>query len=162
MAEDHIIETADEAATHRAGVLLGSSSHADDVIALIGGLGAGKTALVQGIAAGLGVTEHVPSPTFNILLVHVGDRTLYHFDLYRLDRADQLEDIDFYETVESGGVSAIEWADRFEDELPPDHLVVNIEVLDATRRRIVFRGCGPASELLARRWADAWAGGVAS
>lgn len=151
------ITTGDEVGTHRAGRLLGELAHADDVIALCGGLGAGKTALVQGVAEGLGVVGSVPSPTFNLLLVHHGLRTLYHFDLYRLEHSDQLEDIDFYETLESGGVSAIEWADRFPDTLPDDRLDVRIERLDEWRREIAPAGTGPRSSDLARRWLDAWA-----
>ena len=156
MSESRTIVTDDEAGTHRAGRLLGELAHADDVIALYGGLGAGKTALVQGVAEGLGVVGHVPSPTFNLLLVHPGLRTLYHFDLYRLEHPDQLEDIDFYETLESGGVSAIEWADRFAGELPDDRLDVRIVRLDELRREITPAGTGPRSRGLARRWLDAW------
>jgi tRNA threonylcarbamoyladenosine biosynthesis protein TsaE len=156
MDQPHHIETDTEGETRSAGALLGELVHANDVIALEGDLGAGKTALVQGLAAGLGVVGHVPSPTFNILLVHAGERTLYHFDLYRLERADQLEDIDLYETLESGGVSAIEWADRFPGELPADRLIVHIDVVDEARRCILPTGTGPRSEALARRWLAAW------
>lgn len=150
------IETDGESATHRAGVLLGEIARANDVVALSGDLGAGKTALVQGIAEGLGVVGHVPSPTFNILLVHPGVRTLYHFDLYRLDEAAQLEDIDFYETLESGGVAAIEWADRFPGELPDDRLDVRIVKTGERSRAIEATGAGPRSAALAQRWASAW------
>jgi tRNA threonylcarbamoyladenosine biosynthesis protein TsaE len=156
VSESRTIVTGDEAATHRTGRLLGELAHADDVIALYGGLGAGKTALVQGVAEGLGVVGHVPSPTFNLLLVHPGLRTLYHFDLYRLEHPDQLEDIDFYETLESGGVSAIEWADRFAAELPDDRLDVRIVRLDELHREISPSGTGPRSSELASRWLDAW------
>jgi tRNA threonylcarbamoyladenosine biosynthesis protein TsaE len=157
VSDTRTIVTDDEAGTRRAGRLLGELAHADEVIALYGGLGAGKTALVQGVAEGLGVIGHVPSPTFNLLLVHPGLRTLYHFDLYRLEHADQLEDIDFYETLESGGVSAIEWADRFSDELPDDRLDVRIVRPEESRREITPCGTGPRSIELASRWLDAWA-----
>lgn len=156
MSDTARILTNGEAQTREAGRLLGELTLADDVVALVGGLGAGKTALVQGIAEGLGVIGPVPSPTFNILLVHPGERVLYHFDLYRLERPRQLEDIDFYETLESGGVTAIEWADRFPGELPADHLAVRIERLDETSRSFSPSGSGPRSEALARHWADAW------
>lgn len=157
MTADDTIVTSSEAETHRAGFLLGQLALADDVIALAGGLGAGKTVLVQGIADGLGVVGRVPSPTFNILLVHRGERTLFHFDLYRLERSEQLEDVDFYETLESGGVSAIEWADNFPAELPPDRLDVTIETLGETGRRFTLAGLGPRSAALAARWLAAWA-----
>jgi tRNA threonylcarbamoyladenosine biosynthesis protein TsaE len=152
------ILTCDAMATHRAGVLLARLVEPGDVIALAGGLGAGKTALVQGLASGLDVSGHVPSPTFNILLVHAGTLTLNHFDLYRLERPEQLVDIDFWETLESGGVSAIEWADRFPEELPADRLDVEIGVTDETTRVLRPVGTGPRSQQLAGRWVDAWRG----
>jgi tRNA threonylcarbamoyladenosine biosynthesis protein TsaE len=156
MIGDAEIVTGSAAETRRAGFLLGRLALADDVIALTGGLGAGKTALVQGIAEGLGVVEIVPSPTFSILLVHRGERTLFHFDLYRLEHPDQLEDIDFYETLESGGVSAIEWADNFPAHMPPDRLDVTIETLGETNRGLSLVGRGPRSAELAASWVAAW------
>jgi len=154
------IVTSGPAQTRRAGELLGGLTMPNDVIALSGDLGAGKTALVQGVALGLGVAGHVPSPTFNILLVHRAQVPLFHLDLYRLEDASQLVDIDFYETVESGGVTAIEWADRFPGELPDDRLDVEITLLDEQRREISPHGSGPRSRTLARAWLDAWAHGA--
>ena len=122
--------------TRAAGCALGSLAEPNDVIALSGGLGAGKTVLAQGIAAGLGISEHVPSPTFNLLLVHPGDPALYHFDLYRLQNARDLEDIDLFATVESGGVSVIEWADRFPGSMPEERLDVRLDVTGPTVRSI--------------------------
>lgn len=156
MSETFTLVTNGPADTHRAGELLAGLCRPSDVIALSGGLGAGKTALVQGLASGLEVTGHVPSPTFNILLVHQGTLPLYHFDLYRLERAEQLEDIDFYETLESGGVSAIEWADHFPAELPDDRLDVCIEVLGETSRALGVSGGGPRSDALAAQWFERW------
>lgn len=151
------IETGSPAQTHLAGEVLGDLARPGDVIALAGGLGAGKTALAQGIATGLGVAGHVPSPTFNILLVHRAEVAMYHFDLYRLENAAQLADIDFYETLESGGVAVIEWADRFPEELPSDRLDVVLETTGERDRRISATGTGPRSRLLARAWAEAFA-----
>ena len=150
------IRTCDASATRRAGALLGRLARAGDVIALAGGLGAGKTVFVQGMAEGLDVVGHVPSPTFNILLVHPGTLPLYHFDLYRLERPEELVDVDFFETLESDGVSAIEWADRFPGELPADRLDIGIDVVDSTTRALRPAGTGPRSEQLARQWLDAW------
>ena len=82
---------------------------------------------MKGVAAGLGVAEPVTSPTFNILLVHPGRLPLYHFDLYRLERAEQLEDIDFYGTLEAGGVSRrSSGATGSPTALPDDRLAVRI------------------------------------
>jgi tRNA threonylcarbamoyladenosine biosynthesis protein TsaE len=150
------ITTTHGAATHDAGVLLAGLVRGDDVIALSGGLGAGKTALVQGLGEGLDVRGPVASPTYNLLLVHPGSLVLYHFDLYRLERVEELEDIDFYETLESGGVSAIEWADRFEAALPADRLDVCIEVVDESRRALHLRGTGTRGAALALQWLVAW------
>jgi tRNA threonylcarbamoyladenosine biosynthesis protein TsaE len=144
------IVTHSEAETAEVGRLLGSMAIPNDVIALSGDLGAGKTCLTQGIAGGLGIVEHVPSPTFNLLLVHPGELTLYHFDLYRLVRASELEDIDLYGTVEAEGVSVIEWADRFPGDMPEDRLEIVLEVEGPSARRLTFvphgtRACEYAS-----------------
>lgn len=143
--------------TERAGALLGGLVRPGDVIALSGDLGAGKTHLVQGIAGALGVAEPVTSPTFNLLLVHPGRVPLYHFDLYRLEREDELEELAFYETLEADGVSAIEWGDRFPASLPPDHLAVVIHREGEDARRFEVTGTGPRSAELAASWLAAHA-----
>jgi tRNA threonylcarbamoyladenosine biosynthesis protein TsaE len=158
-----VVLTAAADETRRAGELLGTLASPGDVVALSGGLGAGKTVFAQGVAHGLGVVGHVPSPTFNILLVHRAPITLYHFDLYRLEDARQLADVDFYETLEAGGLTVVEWADRFPAELPVDRLDVTIDVPDEGHRALRIVGTGPRSAKLARGWLDLWrsgAGGV--
>lgn len=100
-----------------------------DVVLLDGDLGAGKTQFAQGVAEGLGVTEPVTSPTFNIMFEYTSGRVpLYHFDLYRLDDASQLEDVDFYGVTDSStpGVALVEWAPMFPDEMPEDAVHVRI------------------------------------
>ena len=92
-----------------------------DVVCMTGDLGAGKTTFTQFVAKKLGITEPVQSPTFNILLQHKSPEGLIlnHFDLYRLENADELDDIAFYETIEdSNSISFIEWAEKFKDEMP--------------------------------------------
>ncbi|HSK46403.1 MAG TPA: tRNA (adenosine(37)-N6)-threonylcarbamoyltransferase complex ATPase subunit type 1 TsaE, partial [Coriobacteriia bacterium] len=89
------LHTSSSNATQACGAQLAHLVDAGDVLLLTGDLGAGKTQLTKGLAAGLGVAEPVTSPTFNMLLVHEGRVPLYHFDLYRLDRADQLDDLDY-------------------------------------------------------------------
>jgi tRNA threonylcarbamoyladenosine biosynthesis protein TsaE len=138
-----MLTAGDESETQGVGHALGSLAAAGDVLALSGGLGAGKTSFAQGVARGMGVVEHVPSPTFNLLLVHPGaSLTLYHFDLYRLERSAQLEDIDFWGTLESDGVSVIEWADRFPGSLPEERLDVTLDVTGPTDRTMTFTGHG--------------------
>jgi len=143
--------------TEHAGELLAALLEPDDVVALAGDLGAGKTCLVQGVARGLGVEEPVTSPTFNLLLVHPGRLPLCHVDLYRLERADELEDIGFFEALESGGVCMIEWGDRFPQALPADHLSVIVHRQTGDTRRFDVTATGPRSDVLAAAWATACA-----
>ncbi len=124
-----------------------------DVLLLSGDLGAGKTQLTKGIAWGLGVAEPVTSPTFNILLVHEGRLPLYHFDLYRLDHAWQLEDLDYYATLEADGVSVVEWGDRFAEAAPLDGVSVTLCIEDDVKRRIDLRPLGPRGATLSGLWA---------
>lgn len=149
------IETHDRQQTQAAGRMLAALLRPGDVIALVGDLGAGKTTLVQGVAAGLGVIGPVTSPTFNLLLVHEGRLALNHFDLYRFDHARQLEDIDFWGVMESGGVSLIEWGDRFPAALPDDYLQVSLERVGEMDRRIHAEGHGTRGKQLARAWLEA-------
>ena len=152
------MNTDSESRTSEAGRRLAALLEPNDVLSLSGDLGAGKTCLVQGIAAGLGITGHVASPTFNILLVHRGRLILNHMDLYRLDRADQLEDIDFFATLESGGVTAIEWGDKFPASMPADRLEIVLDRGEDDDDRVIsLDGTGPRSAALARAWADSWA-----
>jgi tRNA threonylcarbamoyladenosine biosynthesis protein TsaE len=152
---DNVILTANEQETAHAGRLLAELVQPGDVITLTGDLGAGKTCLVKGVARGLGVVEPVTSPTFNILLVHRGRLDLNHFDLYRLERAEELEDIDFWGTLESGGVSFVEWGERFCEALPDDHLAVTIEIAGEDARTLTLDPTGTRSTALAAAWAGA-------
>lgn len=152
---DNVIATASERETANAGRVLAELVQPGDVITLTGDLGAGKTCLVKGVARGLGVVEPVTSPTFNILLVHRGRLDLNHFDLYRLERAEELEDIDFWGTLESGGVSFVEWGERFGEALPDDHLAVTIEIASEEVRTLTLDPTGPRSTALAVAWTGA-------
>lgn len=151
------LRTHTEDATRAAACVLADLVVPGDVVLLSGDLGAGKTAFVKGLAAGIGVTEPVTSPTFNILLVHEGRIPLYHVDLYRLDHADQLEDIDYFGTIEADGVTAVEWGDRFSEARPVDALDVRIAIEGDSDRRIEVEGIGERGSALARRWVEACA-----
>ena len=107
-------------------------------IALIGDLGTGKTHMSQGIAKGLGVSEDITSPTFSLMNTYMtlaGE--IYHFDLYRMDDVSELENIGFYEFTEDQ-VAIVEWADKFEDELPDETLWIHIDSIDTHSRRITL------------------------
>lgn len=113
------------------GARLGAALEPGDILVLTGDLGAGKTQLTKGIASALGVEDDVTSPTFNILMVYEGEQMpLYHFDLYRLDDPDQLEDIGFYDALEGDGPCVIEWGEQFSDEIGSERLDVYLTRLD--------------------------------
>ena len=108
-------------------------------IALDGTLGAGKTHLSQGIAKGFGVTEEVTSPTFALMNTYeVDGSNLYHFDLYRMDLVEELETIGFYEYTEETK-SVVEWASKFEDELPDTTVWITIDVNTDGSRQFTVR-----------------------
>lgn len=122
--------TRSQAETIAVGEQLGRELSAGDVLVLTGDLGAGKTQLTKGIAAALGCEGDVTSPTFTIEMVYEGGRLpLYHFDLYRLDDPDQLEDIGLYDVLGADGVCVIEWGEQFADELD-DYVSVRVTRLD--------------------------------
>lgn len=122
--------THSQAETIAVGEALGAELEAGDVLVLTGDLGAGKTQLTKGIAAALGCEGDVTSPTFTIEMVYEGGRLpLYHFDLYRLDDAEQLEDIGLYDVLGGDGVCVIEWGEQFADELG-DCVSVRVSRLD--------------------------------
>jgi tRNA threonylcarbamoyladenosine biosynthesis protein TsaE len=138
---------ADEAATRAAGAALGAVLAPGDAIGLCGDLGAGKTTFVQGLAAGLGVVAPVVSPTFSLVNEVRGGRVLLvHADLYRIERARELDELGLDEALR-GGVCAvvIEWADRFE-VLPPDALWIELRH-DGDAR--VLEARGPAARIAA-------------
>lgn len=115
-----------------------------DVLMLHGDLGAGKTTLTQGIAAGLGVREPVQSPTFTLVREHRGrELTLYHLDLYRLVDPDELESLGYEVYLDPpDGVSVIEWPERAGDWLPESFTVVRIDHLGGDRRRVTIERIG--------------------
>lgn len=108
-----------EEETREFGLALAEELQPNDVLALIGDLGVGKTSLTKYIAKGLGVTEAVTSPTFTIVAEHHSGRLpLYHFDVYRLESGKDMIDIGCDEYFDGGGVSVIEWADKVAEILP--------------------------------------------
>ncbi|MCB9759322.1 MAG: tRNA (adenosine(37)-N6)-threonylcarbamoyltransferase complex ATPase subunit type 1 TsaE [Alphaproteobacteria bacterium] len=135
--------TADE--TRALGAALGALAPAGLVVALQGDLGAGKTCFSQGVGQGLGVRGPVTSPTFILLAVHEGGRLpLYHADLYRLGDPSELDELGLEEVLGSDGVALVEWADRFPELMPADHVVWDI-AFTPQGRRMAARGTGPAS-----------------
>lgn len=98
-----------------------------DVIALCGGMGAGKTALTRGIARGLGVSEGVSSPTFALVHEYRGRLPIYHFDMYRVETWDDLYSTGFFDYLESGGVLIVEWSENIENAIPENAAHIRLE-----------------------------------
>lgn len=97
------------------------------VIGLIGNLGSGKTALTKAIAEGLGIRAMVTSPTFNIVQeYHQGRIPLYHFDVYRVETPDEMDEIGYEEYFYGQGICVVEWADQVMELLPPGTLLIRI------------------------------------
>ena len=109
-----------------------------DVLLLQGNLGAGKTEFVKGLAEGLQVTDLVTSPTFTLLNVYHGAMPLYHFDLYRLEDAEELDNIGFEEFLGGDGVAVVEWPDRFPAEMPLEHIRVELLPGENEQERFVM------------------------
>jgi tRNA threonylcarbamoyladenosine biosynthesis protein TsaE len=117
---------------------LGRRARRGDIFALFGELGTGKTIIAKGIARGLGIREVITSPTFNLLDIYQNEILLYHFDLFRIEKDDEFDQLSFEEYWEGDGVSVIEWADRALLRLPTSAIRVTIEYIDDNRRRITI------------------------
>ncbi|GHV67347.1 tRNA (adenosine(37)-N6)-threonylcarbamoyltransferase complex ATPase subunit type 1 TsaE [Spirochaetia bacterium] len=120
------------------GEKIAGALHRGSVIALRGGLGAGKTCLVQGIARGLGITERITSPTYTIVSEYAAENSLpfYHIDAYRLEGDDDFSNLGGEEFLYGGGITAIEWSERIEGSIPAGALTIAIEILEDGKRRI--------------------------
>ena len=120
---------------------IGSRLKKGDIVAYTGGLGAGKTTFTRGLAMGLGMEDNVTSPTFSLVNeYHSKDISLYHFDMYRIMGADDLETTGFYDYSTDDSVFAIEWSENISEELPDNAVIINIERIDDNSRRITVKG----------------------
>jgi len=144
-----VFESGSEADTDRLGAALAAVLPPGTTIALNGTLGAGKTRLVQAIAAACGVQRaEVVSPTFVLCQRYQGDRTIYHLDAYRLRDDDEFRELGPEEFYESDGLTIIEWADKVANCLPDERVEIDIEVTGQTARRFIMRGIGQRQEQL--------------
>lgn len=138
--------------TESFGDSIGQLLRGGEVLALIGELGTGKTALVRGIAAGLGApAASVTSPTFLLVHEYQGRLPIIHIDLYRLQRPEELEVIGLSDYLTEDVVVAIEWADRFPQLLPDDRLEVRLAHRTRTTRRALLEARGSRSRSLLTR-----------
>ncbi|MGN0495090.1 MAG: tRNA (adenosine(37)-N6)-threonylcarbamoyltransferase complex ATPase subunit type 1 TsaE [Lachnospiraceae bacterium] len=106
---------------------LGQNAKPGDVFCMIGDLGVGKTLFSQGFAKGLDIEDNINSPTFTILQEYEEGRIpLYHFDVYRIEESDEMEEIGYWDKIYGEGVCLIEWADIIEDIWPPHYTKITI------------------------------------
>ncbi len=122
------VETFSPEETFALGKEMGESVEPGTVITLNGDLGVGKTVFTQGVAAGLGITGPVSSPTFTIVQIYEEGRLpLYHYDVYRLGDVEEMEEIGYEDAFYGQGLTLIEWASRIEEILPDHYREVLIE-----------------------------------
>ncbi len=124
---EQIIETHSAEETYALGKKIGESAKPGQVYSLIGDLGVGKTVFTQGLAAGLGITDSVNSPTFTILQIYEDGRIpFYHFDVYRIGDVEEMEEIGYEDCFYGEGVCLIEWANLIEEILPENYIRIEI------------------------------------
>lgn len=122
-----MIESYSAEETFALGQQIGEKAAPGEVYTLIGDLGVGKTVFTQGVAKGLGIQEAVNSPTFTILQIYEGGRMpFYHFDVYRIGDAEEMDEIGYEDYVYGDGVCLIEWANLIEEILPKHYREINI------------------------------------
>ncbi len=127
--------------TIKLGEKIGSLLKGGDCIAYNGGLGAGKTTITRGVSIGLGLGDEVTSPTFALVNEYRGENlTLYHFDMYRINSADDLETTGFYDYLSDDNILAIEWSENIADCLPENTTKIDIERIDDETRKITIYG----------------------
>lgn len=134
--------------TKKLGNALGKLFQPGDVVSLVGDLGAGKTTFTKALGEGMGISSYITSATFTLMNEYPGDIPLYHFDTYRLENIEDIDDLGFDDYFFGNGVSVVEWGDRIEEWLPKDHLTISIEDAGELERIFTFTSHGERSEKL--------------
>ena len=161
MTQTCFVRSPDPASTHRLGVAVGEVLAAGDAIALRGVLGAGKTSLTQGIARGLGVPESIPvtSPTFTLVGEYPGRVPLRHADFYRVESEERLFEAGFDDLCDGRGTLVVEWAERWPDAMPEDHVVIELALCEGDVRTVALLvpdAAGPRAKRLADAICQRW------
>jgi tRNA threonylcarbamoyladenosine biosynthesis protein TsaE len=141
--EPIIARTASVDETRKLGAALAELCRPGDVVLLAGDLGAGKTALAQGLGAALGIEEPITSPTFVLARQYEGRVPLHHIDVYRLDQLDEVYDVGLPELLDEGGVILVEWGDAVATSVPANYLEIRLTFGDHDdERRLALRAVG--------------------
>jgi len=128
--------------TQEFGKRLGKIARPGDVILLVGKLGAGKTCLTQGIAWGLDIDEYAASPSFVLVRELYGRLPLYHVDFYRLENLEEIAELGLDEYFYGNGVSVVEWAEKALRLLPTENLLIEMEYIADSERRLELKSSG--------------------
>ncbi len=135
--------------TQSLGERLGRLAQIGDIFLLAGGLGTGKTCLVQGVAWGLDIQGYASSPSFVLVKEYQGRLPLYHVDLYRLDRIEEVLELGLNDYLYGRGICVVEWAEKGLPVFPPEHLLIRLEFLSQTERLLSFEPKGERYQRLA-------------
>jgi tRNA threonylcarbamoyladenosine biosynthesis protein TsaE len=141
MGEHELISHSPED-TQKIGTIIGELALPGDVLLLEGKLGAGKTCLTQGVALGLDINDYVLSPTFVIMRELYGRLPLYHIDLYRLDDIEESMDLGLDDYFYGDGLSVVEWAEKAIRIMPRRYLMIRIDYINDTERRLLLEPSG--------------------
>jgi tRNA threonylcarbamoyladenosine biosynthesis protein TsaE len=128
--------------TQKFGVRIGQIALPGDIFLLVGGLGAGKTCLTQGIAWGLDIEEYAVSPSFVVIRELHGRLPLYHIDFYRLDHLEEIAQLGLDDYLYGNGVCVVEWAEKGVGLLPQEHLLIEMSYLSDTERSLKLKPSG--------------------
>jgi tRNA threonylcarbamoyladenosine biosynthesis protein TsaE len=139
-----IIQTKSAFETIRIGRSIGRHLRSGDVVALVGELGTGKTQFIKGLAAGVGVGRptYISSPSFTLINEYPGRVPFYHLDLYRLEQEKEAEELGLEDYFQSGGITAIEWADRIPSLLPKEMFLIYFAYTGTNTRTLEITGKG--------------------
>jgi tRNA threonylcarbamoyladenosine biosynthesis protein TsaE len=128
--------------TQKFGTRIGQLALPGDIFLLVGGLGAGKTCLTQGIAWGLDIKEYAVSPSFVVIRELHGRLPLYHIDFYRLDHLEEIAELGLDDYLYGNGVCVVEWAEKGLSLLPQEHLLIEMSYLSDTERSLKLKPSG--------------------
>jgi len=128
--------TKSEEETREIGRMIGKNLLPGDIICLIGELGSGKTTITQGIAQGLGVRVSVTSASFKLINEYKGRIPVYHFDLFRLDKLSEIEELGYREYFYDQGVTIIEWAEKIRPLWPEERIEIELKIISENNREI--------------------------
>jgi tRNA threonylcarbamoyladenosine biosynthesis protein TsaE len=147
-----IIQTKSAFETIRIGRSIGRHLRSGDVVALVGELGTGKTQFIKGLAAGAGVGRptYISSPSFTLINEYPGRVPFYHLDLFRLEQEKEAEDLGLEDYLQSGGIIAIEWADKIPSLLPEEMFLIYFAYTGTNARTLEITGKGKRFEDLVK------------